>query len=193
MSAAAGSLALASQTETVPPIVDRAVAAFALGLVRDGVITGEGPTTHGRVHFSRSLDAEDAAWCERILLADPVIDQPVSRAEAEALFRINDAGAERSDDGRFDDLFAKAVAHHIAAASGIAVPSRRVALDAQTAIESWAPSDASRIDRDVLDWFSGQMRAKRRPNALLTAIAATLIGAALPLTQNLPNFIDLGM
>jgi hypothetical protein len=31
--------------------------------VRDGVITGEGPTTRGRIHFSRALDAQDAAWC----------------------------------------------------------------------------------------------------------------------------------
>ncbi|MHC2389465.1 hypothetical protein ACVMFA_010078 [Bradyrhizobium liaoningense] len=34
----------------------RDTAAHALSIVRDGVITGEGPTTKGRVHFSRSLD-----------------------------------------------------------------------------------------------------------------------------------------
>ena len=36
-------------------------AAQALTIVRDGVITGEGPTTRGRVHFSRALDSFDAA------------------------------------------------------------------------------------------------------------------------------------
>ena len=81
----------------------RDTSAHALTIVRDGVITGEGPTTKGRVHFSRSLDADDTAWCVRILTASAVNDQPVSRAEAEALFEINDAAAERSDDGRFDD------------------------------------------------------------------------------------------
>ncbi|MGD5652426.1 hypothetical protein QUT03_22695, partial [Xanthomonas citri pv. citri] len=45
----------------------RDTAAHALSVVRDGVITGEGPTTKGRVHFSRSLDADDTAWCTRIL------------------------------------------------------------------------------------------------------------------------------
>ncbi|MDB5640146.1 MAG: hypothetical protein JWP51_5054, partial [Bradyrhizobium sp.] len=45
----------------------RDTAAQALAVVRDGVITGEGPTTRGRVHFSRELDADDAAWCARIL------------------------------------------------------------------------------------------------------------------------------
>src|ERR1700759_232783 len=97
----------------------RETAARALTIVRDGVITGEGPTTRGRVHFSRELDADDVAWCERILTASAVEHQPVSRAEAEALFEINDAATERSDGGRFDHLLAKAVAHHAAAEAGL--------------------------------------------------------------------------
>src|ERR1700693_349277 len=92
----------------------RKTAALALTIVRDGVITGEGPTTKGRIHFSRALDADDAAWCVRILTATAVEHQPVSRAEAEALFAIDDAAAERSDGGRFDDLLAKAVVHDAA-------------------------------------------------------------------------------
>ena len=51
----------------------RNTAALALAVVRDGVITGEGPTTQGRVHFSRALDADDAAWCARILTATAVV------------------------------------------------------------------------------------------------------------------------
>src|SRR5690242_21964958 len=102
----------------------RQTAAHALTIVRDGVITGEGPTTKGRIHFSRALDADDAAWCARILTAAAVEHQPVSRDEAEALFEINEAAAERTDDGLFDDLFAKAVVQHAASACGLAVPSR---------------------------------------------------------------------
>src|SRR3954468_7335282 len=112
----------------------RKTAAHALTIVRHGVITGEGPTTKGRIHFSRALDADDAGWCARILTAAAVEHQPVSRAEAEALFEINEAAAERTDDGLFDDLFAKAVVHHAAAASGLPVPSRTVALSPDTAI-----------------------------------------------------------
>src|SRR5450631_1657664 len=140
----------------------RDTAALALGIVRDGVITGEGPTTRGRVHFSRALDADDAAWCARILTAAAVEAQPVSRAEAEALFEINDAAAERSDDGVFDDLFAKAIVHHAASASGLPVPSRAVALSPDTAIESWAPTKAVGVNTEVLEWIAGQMRGKRR-------------------------------
>src|ERR1700680_1881461 len=171
----------------------RNTAARALTVVRDGVITGEGPTTRGRIHFSRVLDADDAAWCARILTAAAVEHQPVSRAEAEALFEINDAAAERTDDGVFDDLFAKAVVHHAASASGLPVPSRTVALSPDTAIESWAPTRASSVDVEVLEWIASQMRGKRRSNRTLMTLVATVVGAAtLPLTQ-LPNVFDIGM
>jgi hypothetical protein len=169
-------------------------AAQALAVVRDGVITGEGPTAKGRVHFSRALDADDAAWCARILTATAVEHQPVSRAEAEALFEINDAAAERSDDGRFDDLLAKAVVHHAASASGLPVPPRTVALSPDTAIESWAPAQAVGVDVEVLNWIAAQMRGKRCGNRTLMRLVATLVGVAtLPLVQQLPNVFDIGM
>jgi hypothetical protein len=157
------------------------------------VITGEGPTTKGRVHFSRALDADDAAWCARILTATAVAHQPVSRAEAEALFEINDAATERSDNGRFDDLLAKAVVHHAASVSGLPVPSRTVALSPETAIESWAPAKSAGVDTEVLNWIASQMRGKRRSNRTLMSLVATIVGvAALPLTT-LPNVFDIGM
>ena len=198
MSASFANLSIAKSAEpivTVEPskISCRNTAALALAIVRDGVITGEGPTARGRVHFSRVLDADDAAWCARILTATAVEHQPVSRAEAEALFEINDAAAERSDDGVFDDLLAKAVVHHAASASGLPVPPRTVALSPDTAIESWAPTRAVGVDTEVLEWIAGQMRGKRRSNRTLMTLVATLIGAAtLPLTH-LPNVFDIGM
>jgi hypothetical protein len=168
-------------------------AAHALTIVRDGVITGEGPTANGRVHFSRALDADDAAWCARILTAIAVEHQPVSRAEAEALFQIDEAATERSDDGRFDDLLAKAVVHHAASESGLPVPPRTVALSPETAIESWAPTQAVGVDLEVLKWIARQMRGKRHSNRTLMALVATILGAAaLPLAQ-LPSVFDIGM
>jgi hypothetical protein len=190
MSAATAKAAEASE---VPQPSCRKTAAHALTIVRDGVITGEGPTTKGRIHFSRALDADDAAWCARFLTVSAVEHQPVSRAEVEALFEISDAAAERTDDGRFDDLLAKAVAHHAASESGLPVPPRTVALSPDTDIESWAPTQAAKIDTKVLEWLASQMRGKRRINHRLTALVATLIGAAaLPLAQ-LPGMLDMGM
>ncbi len=168
-------------------------AALALTVVRDGVITGEGPTTRGRVHFSRALDADDAAWCARILTAIAVEHQPVSRAEAEALFEINDAAAERSDEGRFDDLLAKAVVHHAASASGLPVPPRTVALSPETTIESWAPTQAVGVDIEILEWIASQMRRKRSSNRTLMALVATIVGAATGPLAQLPNVFDIGM
>jgi hypothetical protein len=172
----------------------RDTAAHALTIVRDGVITGEGPTTKGRVHFSRELDADDAAWCERILTAAAVEHQPVSRAEAEALFEINDAATERSDEGRFDDLLAKAIAHHAAAASGLPVPPRTVALSPDTEIETWAPAHAKGVNTEILEWIASQMRGKRRANRRLMAMVATFVGvAALPLAAKIPFVFDIGL
>jgi hypothetical protein len=168
-------------------------AALALRFVRDGVITGEGPTTTGRVHFSRALDADDAAWCERILTATAVEHEPVSRAEAEALFEINDAAAERSDGGRFDDLLAKAVVHHAASVSGLPVPPRTVALSRETAIESWAPVQATGVDIEALRWIASQMRGKPRCNRTLMALVATIVGAATGPLAHLPNVFDIGV
>jgi hypothetical protein len=171
----------------------RKTAAHALTVVRDGVITGEGPTTKGRIHFSRALDADDAAWCARILTADAVEHQPVCRAEVEALFEIHDAAGERSDGGKFDDLLAKAVAHHAAAESGLPVPPRTVALAPDTDIASWAPAKAIKANTEALEWIASQMRGKRRGNRTLMAVVATVLGAAaVPLSQ-LPNVFDIGM
>src|ERR1700755_3214033 len=182
--------AIAEPLEILEPskISCRNAAALALAVVRDGGIPGEGPTTKGRVHFSRALDADDADWCARILTATALEHEPVSRAEAEALFEINDAAAERSDGGRFDDLLAKAVAPHAASESGLPVPPRTLPLSPDTDIESWAPMHASRVDTEVLEWIASQMRGKHRSNRKLMAMVATLIGAAaLPLAQQLPQ------
>jgi hypothetical protein len=66
-------------------------------------------------------------------------------------------------------------------------------LSPETDIESWAPAQANKIDTKVLEWLAGQMRGKRRINHRLTALVASLIGAAaLPLAQ-LPGMLDMGM
>jgi hypothetical protein len=195
MSASAGTLAELIQTIESPQAADREAAAQALAFVRDGVLTGEGPTTAGRVHFSRLLDSDDAAWCARILMAAPVDHLPVSRAEADAMFQIHDAATERTDGGRFDDLLAKSVVHHAASASGLSVPPRAVALAPETPIESWAPTAALDMNIEMLQWIAGRMRGKRHNNRMLSKLVASLIGAAasLPLAQSIGSMLDLGL
>ena len=84
--------------------------------------------------------------------------------------------------------------HHAASASGLPVPPRTVALAAETAIESWAPTHAVGVDTEVLEWIASQMRGKRRGNRTLMRLVATIIGVAtMPLTTQLPNVFDIGM
>src|SRR5260370_38898212 len=45
------------------------LSAAALRDVLKGVITGEGPPVDDRVHFSRTLEPDDASLCARILTA----------------------------------------------------------------------------------------------------------------------------
>jgi hypothetical protein len=173
--------------------VDPERAAAALAQVLNGVITGEGPTTRGRIHFSRSLDQEDARLCERILLGAGRAGAPVSRAEAEVLFNIDAAAAERSDNGRFDDLFAKAVAHYMLAAIGRPVPPRDVALAAKTPLDTWVKHTKGSVDADVLGWMASHMSARRRLGGALATIAAVICGIAVsPVAQSIAALLDAG-
>ena len=156
----------------------------ALAEVRNGVITGEGPTTTGRVHFSRCIDGDDTALVRRILIAGGA--EAVTRAEADALFDIHEAAFERADDGAFDDLFAKAVAHHVLAAAGHRVPARAVALASTTPLDAWAAP----VEGEVAAWLQARMRRKARNQGPLAMIAASLLGAA-PVAISLSAVVDL--
>jgi hypothetical protein len=160
--------------------------AAALSQVRNGVITGEGPTTTGRIHFSRTIDAGDTALINRILNAG---SEAVSRAEAEALFEIHEAAHERADHGRFDDLFAKAIAHHVMDAAGLPVPPRAVALDAATPLADWATPDQF-VGGEVAAWLETRMRRKGRPCTPLAALAAMIGFAATFLSPSVAAAID---
>ena len=141
-----------------------------LRAVRNGVITGEGPTTAGRIHFSRAIDAADTALVRRILMAGGA--QPVTRAEADALFDLHEAACERADGGAFDDLLAKAIAHHVLAASGHRVPERARALSSAMALAGWTRNEA--LDPSVAAWLERRLRRGGRHQAQLAALAALL-------------------
>ena len=181
-----------ADADGVPEPSCRDTAAHALTIVRDGVITGEGPTTKGRVHFSRSLDADDAAWCARILTARAVEHEPVSRAEVEALFEINDAATERIGRGplrrpaRQGGCPSRGLRLRSAgaAAHGSAVAGHRYR-------ELGARACQPRRTRKCWSGSPSQMRGKQRGNRTLMAMVAMLLGAAaLPLAQQLPAVID---
>jgi hypothetical protein len=163
------------------------LSAAALRDVLKGVITGEGPTTAGRVHFSRALDPDDASLCTRILkAAGGEAGVPVTRLEANLLFDIDAVAAERTDDGRFDDLLVTSVAHLALAEAGYAVPPRQVALDPATALSSWA-SRSTDIDGDSLAWIASQLRNKKRLKSTVMGLSAFLTGLGATLSVAAPS------
>jgi hypothetical protein len=163
------------------------LSAAALRLVLRGVITGEGPTTAGRVHFSRALDPDDASLCARILnAAGGEAGAPVTRLEASVLFDIDAVAAERTDDGRFDDLLVKSVAHFVVAEAGHVVPSRQIALNPGTALSSWT-NRSTDIDGESLAWIASQLRNKQRLKSTVIGISVFLTGIGATLAVAAPS------
>jgi hypothetical protein len=150
------------------------LSAAALAQVLRDIIAGEGPTVSGRMHFSRTIDAEDASLCARILIAAGRTGIAVSRAEADVLFAIDAAGSERHDAGRFDDLLAKAVVHHVMSASGISVPSREIALDFANPLAAWASS--IHLETATRSWLQSRL-GEMRPSASAARAIVTAISA----------------
>ena len=166
------------------------LSAAALSDVLAGVITGEGPTTGGRAHFSRSLDRNDALLCERILMAaGGEAGVPVTRAEADVLFDIDAAAAERSDGGRFGNLLVKSVAHCVLGEVGQKVPPRQVALAPATPLSTWASRADADVDSEILVWIASHVRNKKRVKSTLMGISAFLVGIGATLSVAGPSLI----
>jgi CheY-like chemotaxis protein len=181
-------LAKIASLRTPPP----ALAAGALVEVWRGLVTGEGPHVRGRVHFSRTLDAEDAALCEHILItAEREVGTAVSREEVDILIEIFETELERRDGGRFDDLFIKAIAHHVVAARGGRVPSRSVALARETPLHSWASlADLATVVERIAAWTISHRSAKRTLPLVLRATRDAGVGAG-PSTASVARIVDL--
>lgn len=134
--APAGAVATKAEFDLVINVLDRArwspesLSRFALEQVKRAVISGDGPLRGepSAVEAGTISDAE-VDLVRRVLYAfggDGNI--AITRAEAEVLFDIEDALAERGTTPAWTDLFSKAIASVILSASGYAPPSREEAL-----------------------------------------------------------------
>jgi hypothetical protein len=102
---------------------------FALEQVKAAVIEGEGPLRPDQSPAKGQISESDVELVRRMLYAfggDGNV--AVTRAEAEVLFDINDATADAEPNPAWTDLFVKAVANVVMAASGQMVPTREEAL-----------------------------------------------------------------
>ena len=110
---------------------------FALEQVKHAVVDGRGPLRAGSALEPGHITEEEASLVRRILYAfGGEGNIAISRAEAEVLFDINDATHEASNDPAWSDLFVKAIANHLMAASGYSMPARAEALHQDEWLES---------------------------------------------------------
>jgi hypothetical protein len=102
---------------------------YALEQVKHAVLSGTGPLRSGKKHEVGIVTEPDVDLLRRILYAaasDGCI--AVTRTEAEVLLEIDEATAGRDNHPAWTDLFVKALANCVMAASGYAPPAREVAL-----------------------------------------------------------------
>ena len=103
---------------------------FALDQVKDAVVNGTGPLRSGKLLEPGVVSEADVDLLRRILYAfggDGNI--AVTQPEAEILFEIDAATAGADNHPAWGDLFVKAIANCVMAASGYATPPRQVALE----------------------------------------------------------------
>jgi hypothetical protein len=102
---------------------------FALDQVKDAVLNGTGPLRSGKKLEPGIVSEADVDLLRRILYSfgsDGNI--AVTKPEAEVLFDIEEATAEADNHPSWADLFVKAIANSVMAASGYATPPREIAL-----------------------------------------------------------------
>lgn len=140
--------------EVVPQL-----SAFAIRQLCAACISGEGALIGERVHFSRMMDAEDTAVLHRILIAAGGAEgRPVSREEAEALFDLHDAMARSQNNTAFNDLFYRAIANYVLAASGHALEPRKEALS-----PDYVLSARMRPGPEQVSWLSERIMRDGQP------------------------------
>lgn len=138
------------------------LAAYALRQVADAIIDGAGPLA-GRVAPSR-IGKEAVTLLRRILYAAGGQDNiAVSRAEADVLFAINEA-ARGETDPAFDDLFVKAIASFLLAATGHETPGREQALAHETFLDDAEPNLGRFFSRMLSGGLSAIVKASTEDN-----------------------------
>ena len=102
---------------------------FALDQVKDAVLNGTGPLRSGKKLEPGLVSEADVDLLRRILYSfgsDGNI--AITRPEAEVLFEIDEATSSADNHPAWSDLFVKAIANCVMAASGYATPPREIAL-----------------------------------------------------------------
>jgi hypothetical protein len=130
-----GRIDSATELELLVSVLDKArwapesLVRFALDQVKIAVIEGTGPLRDGARLTAGQITPEEVHLLRRILYAfGGDGSAAITRSEAEVLFDIEDATAGSPQVPEWQDLFVKAIASVVMAASGYKVPTREEAL-----------------------------------------------------------------
>jgi len=139
-----GKVSSATELELLVNVLDKAeqsperLIRFALEQVKQGVLSGSGPTRIGVDLLPFRIGAGEVDLLRRMLYAfGGEGHSAITRAEADILFDINDAVGNADNHPSWSDLFVKAIANYLMAASGYTPPSRAEALR----LEKWEDDD----------------------------------------------------
>jgi hypothetical protein len=164
-----GVIRTSREFELLVHILERATSApghlagLALKQVELAIIEGRGPLAgDGLERGVMGRPAVDVL--RRILYAfggDGAV--AVTKSEAEVLFDLNDATASADNDPSWNDLFVKAIASYVMAASGYTPPSRETALADQRWLDAPAAGLGGFFARMTAGGLQGILSAYRLP------------------------------
>ena len=141
------------------------LSAFALEQVAFAVVDGRGVLAEGHSTVPGIIQKHEVDLLRRILYAfggDGNI--AITRAEADALFRINDGTCEEMNHPSWNELFVKAIANFVLAASGYEVPPRAEALRRDAFFENADADLGGFFARMVSGGVAGILEAYAQPD-----------------------------
>jgi hypothetical protein len=140
-----------------------ALACQLIAQVTRVVLSGEGPTRGNQMLTPGAIGAGEVELLRRVLYsAGGDGHAAITRAEAEALFDLNDATIGADNDPAWSDLFVKAIASYVMAFHGYVVPSREEALRRENWVEDNSPSFGGMAGEMVADGFSSMLASGLR-------------------------------
>ncbi|MES1199091.1 MAG: hypothetical protein ABUS48_03835 [Pseudomonadota bacterium] len=138
--------------------VPQRLVTYALEQVKHAVLDGEGPLADGGRAERGRVTAGEVALLRRILYASGGDDNVgVTRAEAEVLFDINDAARGANNDPSWTDLFSRALAASVMAASGY----KPVSADEAMRRQLWLETPTGGVGDLLSRTFSALLSPKR--------------------------------
>jgi hypothetical protein len=166
-----GAVKTATELELLVKVLEKAqsspgrLSVFALNQVKQAVVHGEGPLAGRRTLTPGRVGEPEAELMRRVLYAfGGEGNIAITRPEAEILFDINDASATAENHAAWNDLFVKAVANFMMAASGYSVPNRQEALRREEWLDEPTGGVADIFVRMAAGGLRGFLRAYRQPD-----------------------------